>query len=652
MNTQRVGADGHSMLLVMLIITRCLIWSGDATAWDNLLWLWLVIIANGFYLWDVWRGRIVDCHFGVSGLCAGLFLLCLFPAALSAPYQATGIGLWGMAVIHLWFAYYLFQVARGRERLIFSALCTGLALQCLTALAQWLWVFPAMKQALTQGNADLLAAENAHGDLAERLANGGLFGTFTLANTLAAFLLLAALPLFSLVRQLSVTARLLVFFLLFLSAVVAYGTASKGALCAVVGAAAISYALHGPVRWRFVPLLGCVVAGITVWFTPALYAIIDPSVSVRAGYWSGAWDLWWQKPIFGQGLTAFQAYGTAAMPLTAEHSRYVHNELLEILLSGGIIAALALIAWWWSQLRTAHAPTNMCATDIPSRAVWSATWPLFIAFLFFAALGMLSSNTMWWPAGGDDTWWLWPLIFAGIASVVMLFAVRLPLPKPWACQLALLAFFLHCLIDFNLHSPALWGALILVSILAAPRQWTWPITMPHRVIISALFILLCGGLWFGTQRAVRLGMAAGQLSAENSAENNNDRQRLSASQWQLAQEWPVDPTLALSAARNAPFTGESLALLRSINAAFPWDGQIQEIYAQHLFIRGFYAEAISRMNAAVATNPALIPLRKRFVTLLEQALVKQPNNDAWQALLSEQRQFIATWSERVYLRNR
>jgi hypothetical protein len=663
MNTQRVGADGHSMLLVILIITRCLIWSGDATAWDNLLWLWLVMGAVFYFLCDVWRGRITEFHYGMSGVCAALLLLVLIPAALRAPYQSTGMGLWGMAIMHLAFAAYVMQVARGRERVIFAALCAGLLLQCLTALAQWLWVFPAMQNALAQGHAETITQETAQGDLAERLANGGLFGTFTLANTLAAFLLLAAVPLLSIIRKSSGTQRNVLMLFLFIIGVVALGTASKGAFVAGIFAAAITCAGHVTSRWRFIPLFGCIAGGVAVWIIPACYALIQPSVAVRAGYWSGAWELWLQAPLFGQGLTAFHAYGAAVMPLTAEISRYVHNDALEILLSGGIIAALALGAWWWAQIKIPFSITVCTASRdhaaITTRAAWMCSWPLFIAFLFFSAVGMLSSNTSWWPGGGDATWWLWPIIYAGLAIAVVCWAVRLPLPAPWAVQLALSAFFLHCLIDFHLQSPALWGTIIIVSVLAFPLtqqlaqagRVPFPNSVWSRVIVSGFSILLLSGLLYGTQRAIMLGYGHALSNSLSATTTDDERAQICQLQWRIASTWPVDPSLALKAAHGAPLSHDHVALVRTISAAFPWDGQIHEIVARQLFAQGYYAEAINEMQAGVATTPALIPRRKRFIILLENALAKQPAQESWKTILAHERAFVAEWETKVYKRN-
>ncbi|HEX3135601.1 MAG TPA: hypothetical protein VHX44_18710 [Planctomycetota bacterium] len=232
-----VSGRTHDILLAALIALRPLVWSGDAGAWDNLGWLTLALIALLWLVIDAWRGRVPAWRFGLGGVIAAGLLLILLPAALRSPYPSTGMGQWGMAVIHLGFAAYLMQVVPGRERLAFSALVGALVVECLVALGQWVWVLPGMAKALAGGDPAIAALETTSEDLANRVAYGELFETFTLANTLAAFLLLVAVPLLGGVWRTDGRVRLIAGAVLILSLVVALGTASKGAAIALLLAA-------------------------------------------------------------------------------------------------------------------------------------------------------------------------------------------------------------------------------------------------------------------------------------------------------------------------------------------------------------------------------------------------------------------------------
>jgi hypothetical protein len=463
----------HDIFLVTLIALRPLIWSGDAGAWDNLAWLLLVCAALIALVVDAWRGRLVAWQCGIGGVLGAALVLMLLPAALRSPFPATGMALWGMAIVHLGFAAYVLQVLAGRERLAFAALAAALVLECLVALGQWWWVLPGMTAALAAGDPTVLAIENTHNDLAERLENGGLFGTFTLANTLAAFLLLSGVPFLGYLRHPQKHIRLLAIALLLLITLIALGTASKGAAVAWLVAAATVWTLHQVGRWRFVPLLVLVLVGVIAAVVPQVRHLAEASAQVRLGYWAGATTLITEAPLVGHGVHGFTAHASRTMPLDAEPTQHVHNDVLEATVDGGLLAGLALtlVLLWSTRQRvpTPRASELDYFSDEHQRPTLPAVWPLLIAFPLFCALGMLFSNIGWWPGGGDQTWWLWPLVLAAIAMGVTFFVARLELPPPWAFQLALIAFALHCLLDFNLQSPAIWGTFIIISLLAGGR---------------------------------------------------------------------------------------------------------------------------------------------------------------------------------------
>ncbi len=658
-----VPGRGHDVLLVALIALRPLIWSGDAGAWDNLAWLTLTIFALGWMLIDAWRGRITSWRFGIGGMIAAALLVMLFPAALRSPFPSTGIGMWGMAIIHLGFAFYIMQTISGRERLAFAALTGALIIECFVALGQWAWVLPNMAFALTHGDAAVTGLENTNGDLAERIANGGLFGTFTLANTLAAFLLLSAVPLVGVALASQKNLRLIVGTFIALALLVAIGTASKGAAVALFLSIVVVWTMHRRGRGRWLALTAVIILATAVAVIPPLRHIGAASANVRLGYWQGATSLIADAPISGHGIHAFAALSSRAMPINAEPSRHVHNDVLEVTVDGGIVAgvALALLLLWCARTRRdAPLPENKerDSHDIKNemRFFLRASWPLIIFMLFFTALGMLASNIGWWPLGaGESTWWLWPLVLSGIFIGVMVFCAHLPLPPTWAWQLALTAFAWHCLVDFNFQSPAIWGTVIVVSVLAGGRTYLVNNSLMHRGIITVLIMGMALGLTLGVHRVIELQRGQYFISAaaqpkDGTAFINNSAAKKALT---LAEHWPASVELSAAYLSTNPPGNDRLSLTKIFVDYHPWNAQAHEWVAQDFAAVGQWDDAIHALTIAIAYNPAFLPRHQRLTELLDRAAVALPtraNEFHHQAEIERQR--ITELSQIVHPRNR
>lgn len=484
----------HETLLVALIVLRPLVWSVDATAWDHLAWMLLVIIALGVLAMEGLTGRRPWLRWGPGGLIAGVLAAGLLSATVLSPEPAAAWGTWNALIVNLGFAFWLCQVVPGRERLALAALLGGAAIEIVVALLQPVWTLPAMAAKLAARDPAVMAMETAKGELAERIANGGMFGTFTLANTLAAFLLLV-LPLIAWQRTVLIA--------VFVAGLISFaGTRSKGAIAALVGAAGTLWLTTVGSRWRWLPLAAAAALLLAIVSVPMLKQGVTASAEVRLGYWRGAATLIGEKPLGGHGLHAFATHAARVIAPGAERSRNVHNDVLEAAVDGGIPAALllaALLAWLVWNVRE-----RLVSTTIDTKAAApAATLPLLGFLPLFAALGTLSSNTSWWPLGNDDaTWWLWPVLLAGLGIGVIHLAMRLPWPPAWAFRLALGAFALHCLVDFDLHSPGIWGMLTVVAILAADqrqgaaRRATWAgvsvFTLCLLIFTVAIAALLIG----------------------------------------------------------------------------------------------------------------------------------------------------------------
>jgi O-antigen ligase len=568
------------------------------------------------------------------------------------------MGLWGMAVIHLGFAAYLMQVIPGRERLAFGALAGALVVECLVALGQWAWVLPQMAAALAGGDPAIAALENASGDLANRVAYGGLFGTFTLANTLAAFLLLAAVPFAGVLTTGRGRQRLIAAAVIALAVIVAIGTASKGAAVALILAGALVWTLHVQGRLRWLALIAVAIGGITIAAVPALRDLGATSAEVRLGYWQGATRLIAEAPLLGHGINGFAAHGGRTMPLDAEPTRHVHNDVLEATVDGGVLAGLALIALLgWCARRRLTTAKPLIADAAETNRTWQAAWPLVLIFPLFSALGMLASNLEWWPLGsGEMTWWLWPLLLSAVAIAVAVLSARLPLPPTWAWQLALAAFTLHCLVDFNLQSPAIWGTLIVVALLAGGRVYAIGVCNISRSVVLILVVLCLGGLVLGIGRSGQLNLAINQLRFSNDpATQPAERSQIGLAVHGIALRWPADADLTVAALRQVPPGVERITHSTYARMLFSWNPSVDELVAQDLMTLGDAgaAGAAGVLRSAIETNPAFLPRRQRLVELCERAALLVPSQrDLFLQLAQAERQRIAELTPIVHPRNR
>ena len=653
----------HDALLVLLVALRPLVWSGDASAWDTLAYLGLVMVALTALVVETWQGLRPTWRWGWGGILATALLLALLPAALNSPFPSNGMGFWGMLTIHLGLAVWLMQVLPGRERLAVAALGGTLAVECVITLAQQWWVLPQMAAQLAAQDPALIRLETSRGELAERIARGGLFGTFTLANTLAAWLVLVTIPFAALTLRCRGWMRLLTGALAALALAAFIGTAIKGAALALVGAGGLLWMFRVTGWQRWLPLAAGMVVLIAALAMPSLQRGVAASAEVRLGYWHGALTLVAERPVSGHGLHGFAAQSPRAMPLWAEPSHHVHNDVLEATVDGGLLAGLlaaALLAW----LALARRTGLTAPAELPTRRVAVAAAPLLVVIPLFAALGMLSSNVDWWPGGtGDATWWLWPLVLAALLVAITVVAARLPAPPAWAWQLALAAAALHCLTDFNLQSPGIWGALVLVSCLANGPVRTLTMTRWRTGLATVLTMALTSGLLFGARRS--LDLAHGEQLVQQAAWADEALRKPDALEQAQQLAWLVlgerlPPAATASPAILAQSVGslsaQAAQQATALNATWPRSAELETalvlmsrpgserlpqttaaiahqpgnptlrtMLSQDLIVSGRWEDAIAAQAEAVRLAPANLTRREQFATLLEHAADALPS---------------------------
>ena len=651
----RLLAGIHAALLTALIVFRPLVWDGDAASPANLVYLALTVLALLVVAVEVACGIRPQLRWSWLGVVFVGFVLLLIPAAVRAPATLAGATWWWQLVLHLGLGAYLLQVVPGRERLTWTALVTAVVGELLIGWVQGLYVLPVMAASTAAGDIGAAAEGISGSDLGERIANGGWFGTFTLSNSLAAWLLVAAVPLIASIRRPWSAASWLGVSLLVAAVGLFLATKSKGALLALLVMGAIWWWRQIPDRrWRWLPLPAVLLGVALIWFVPAIQTGLQASARVRLGYWQGAWSLLGESPWTGLGWGAFAERASAVLPVWAEPSRLVHNEILELAVVAGIPLALALgallIAIAWPR-RDDALPRS--ADD---RIPLSAAGTIVGLGAYLGLLGMLNGNVGWWPGGGTIIGQLaWSLVISVVLGVVLL-TLRLPFPPGWCFRLALAALSLHCLIDFNLHSFAVIGTLLVVAVLAGGRRQE--IACGRLVGLSLVVLTLSLGYgalqWAAaalTQRGLQdeireLRLVGDPAHAQDALAaiaygrgepppNPGDRaaiQRLvAATITDLNARAAAEPEIALQLCALSPLSPERAARLDALRVALPFNSTVSRLRADEYVHVGDYPAAVSEMRRALSLAPASQPLRQQLVRILERAARQDPAHaERWQ----------------------
>ncbi len=452
----------HDVLVLALLALRPLCWDGAPGQPADLIWQALAAAALALVAVERAAGLRPAWNWGWRGMVGLVLVLGLLPAVLAAPEPAPAWCRWSGWVACLAAAGYLAQVLPGRVRLAVAALMAGFAMVAVLALMQRAVVLPAMAAAQAGGASMFEAVPGGAAAIAERIANGGVFATFTLANQLGSYLALLLSIAAVLAWRASGWQRVL------LVAVAAGGlaalalTGAKGAWLALALGLAVSWFVAFPGRpHRWLPFgLGAVglIAVIGL-------GLMQTSIEVRLGYWRSAGAMIAEAPLTGHGLGGFAAHQSRVMQVGDEPTRLAHNEVLEAAVAGGwglgLLALAALIALGWPR-RAVTVPNE----DTPTHAPWIPGL-LLVAAPYAAALGALDGNLGWWPGGELYAGILaWSVLLGAVGAGVAWAVVRIPPPPAWALAGGLAAVAAKALIDFDLHAAGLVGSAVAVAVLA------------------------------------------------------------------------------------------------------------------------------------------------------------------------------------------
>ncbi|HYE07500.1 MAG TPA: O-antigen ligase family protein [Planctomycetota bacterium] len=655
----QAAAALHPLLIVALVALRPLIWGGDWGDAVHLTWQALVLVGCAAVLVEHACGARRTWRWGPAGIAAAVALAIALPAAIRSPLHAEGHALWGMWAMHALFAAWLAQVVEGRERLLAGALVAGLAGTAAVTLGQWTWALPAIAQRMQEAGGGQLLYEGHYADLVERALNGGAFGTFTHANALGAYLVLA-MPLAIGValrrdeRGLHLAAGAI--------ALIALGalslTDSKGAWLAAAGTVAIAalIALRG--SWRAGVMIVLALAAAATIASPRARDALAASAESRIDAWRGALALIGERPLIGHGLGGSSAHGARVMPLDAEPTRSAHSQPIEAAVAGGIglaAAVLALAAWLARGARPGPGPTTAADAPIAARVErWAPLAPL-LAVPYAQVAGLLDVGD--WPGGAGVLGEMaWACALGALMSAACAAARGVAAPHAAATRLGLIALCLHLLIDDDLHHPGIVGTLAAVACLAGCQRAR---AAGRRTRIAATLALIAiAAVWcFAAGRARELGHAralvdgarmgqallgavvrdpppiARMLAARLGRSPETPLSELVATArvqaLALCRRWPrADSDLELSALARFPAGAARLPLTREAVAAHPHSAHARMLLADDLAQLGRWDEATAPLIVAVGLTPAYLPYRVMLAATLREAARRLPSRAA------------------------
>lgn len=643
---RRIVARIHDALALLLILLRPSIWDGESASWPALIWYGLLTTAVSVLACEYLSGWRTSVRWGWAGVVAGALLLVLLPAAWYGPEGYDALALWAQWAGHLILAGYLLQIITGRERLLIAALVAGLAVQTTYALGQAAWSLPHMA---AQASSGTLAVGVLQADLQERIANGGVFGSFTISNALAAYLILILPVVIGMAwRQGRPGPRVMLALIAVITVVAVVLTRSKGAIAALATATLIIAWWHGTPRWRLGVGALVVMGVLATWLSPDVRTGIAASAQVRWDYWQAAGTLIAEQPLNGYGIGGYAAHAARVLPLGAEYSRHVHNELLDATVMGGLLAGL-LASVWFLLLARRPQQLDLTATTPSSPALLLMIVPV-IALPYLHVFGLLPGEG--WPTSVNGLALLPMVALGALAGAVAWAAMQCRLPPAWAVHLGLIGCLGHALIDFDLHAGGVVGPLVVLAVLAghgrtqmSTRRWWRPV--PAVVAVALAAALIVGGARGRTLRATQdlvLEVAAlpgvARTDPARFAELLAYRHRdlglppptpAQATPRGLAallehtvrrslpimQQWPpASPSIRVAMLQRLPAGADRLSLSQAFVDACPWLARAHRLLAEDLAATGNPAEAISSVRRAIAKAPWHLPHQQALIPLL------------------------------------
>lgn len=621
----------HDILVLLLVALRPWCWDGMPGQPADLVWQALAVGALGIVALERAANLRPAWAWSWRGVLAVGLVLALLPAAFGAAEPAPSWSRWTGWLACLAAAAYLMQVLPGRQRLALAGFGAGLAVTVVLGLAQSFWALPAMAAAQQAGSPVFAALPGDPAALSERIANGGVYSTFTLANQFGAYLALL-LPLVAGMAWASWRAgtrgpALGVSVLLGLLALIALVlTGAKGAVLALATGCGLGWWLAFPGRWwRWLPLP---LAGLGLAVVLAS-GVAQASIDVRAGYWRSAVTLAGEG---GHGLGGFAAHQPRVMQVGDEPTRFVHNEVLEAAVAGGwalaVLAAAALLALAWPR-RTSTEPFP---TPEPPRLLAVA---LALAVPYLGMLGSFDGHIGWWPGGGGVLSNLaWAVLLGCLAAAAAAALWRAEPPPAWAWTAGLCAVALKALIDFDFHAGGVLGSALLVAVCSGvPLAQATGLVGRWLPGVAALITaaLVVGGMltalrlaeaeqWIAGARQAGDQQVAEELAQQLGVDGQAPPQALAALAARRAWDQADGaPGLRLAAIDLMPPSRQTLDLAAELASAAPHSAAVALRHAQLLVAGKVWREAVAEAERAVRLAPTAPRVLEQAAEVLDRA---------------------------------
>jgi len=479
--------------ILALLLLRPLVWSGDVSDPANQA---TACLAAGIIALGCCRLALGESlRWSWSSIWGAAFLGWAWVGAVRSPLPAEAWSVWSGWTLYLGAALVLAPRLQIRRDLVVAGVLASILGQSLIFLAQIGWERPAV-QAELAADPGVAALRGQAAQLVERAHLWRLEGSFLLANTVAAWLILiiptavgAAWLTWRRTGQLTrraTRARWAVAFLALLGVAMLLRSGSKMGMVAMILAGAATAWLVGR-RWRWLAGgLVLVMIALTV-LMPGLRERIIASAEARIGYWQGAVLLVAERPVFGFGLDGFRSEFSRVKAPLAEETVYVHNEPLQAAVDLGGIGLILLLGWWTVSLLAMRPRRewNLVPGGLTkdSSADFALTYPLDgPAALPVVAPAIVSAGLVLYVLlvggilGGRSLTSLQSvLLIAAVAVLPAALIVWLPRFRvpTWSLFAGVLACLVHACADFHLHSEQVVGVLAVLAMAAAPGRWQW-----------------------------------------------------------------------------------------------------------------------------------------------------------------------------------
>ena len=461
-----------------------------------MLWLMLALCSSAAWLLRTFRTASSSRCWTFTDLILAAFFVWVAVAGVVASVDGNRRASWNMTAswVSLGITYYLTRSLL-RDGRTTRAFVIGAIAVCLMFAAEGLneaWITIPQDQARFRHNPAAVLAEAgvaaepgsaAYNRFKSRLETQGPSGTFALENSLAGFLIPAAILILGMLvlgknnsedkgRRMGIPVLFTGFSLL---AICIYYTHSTAAIMSVgisllVGMIVILFGDPKPtsrvMRYSALAILSI----IFVWpfaigfLSDSVREGLPRTIQFRCDYWQSCQAMLFHRPLWGCGPGNFQdAYPQHMLPRAAETIADPHNLVWEVFCNSGLIGGLLLVS---ALMVAARSPIAHFLLRFPTSSLEDASKSkdeenqASLRLVAFGALGGIALALLLALSSGSNflimfsrSWLLWGTLPAGILVVTMLPWVRYGKLPPSLIWLAWLGLAMHLTVSGGISNP-------------------------------------------------------------------------------------------------------------------------------------------------------------------------------------------------------